>query len=83
MENPDVNVLNYLPGFVETDMYYDALENSGNEVFKAQLKDMIENKKFVTTVQTANCLAQVLKKQNYKSGEYVDYFKSPAECINL
>lgn len=66
-----------------TDMLHEALEMSKGEVLKALSKDKLENKQFITPAQTANCLAEVLKKQNYKSGGYVDYFDSPAECIDI
>ena len=74
LENPDVNVVNYLPGYVETDMFYDALKTSNNEKLKAELKDMIENKKFVTPSQTAKMFVEVLKNQKYNSGDYVNYY---------
>lgn len=70
-----MKVLNYFPGFVETDMLYDALEMSKNEKFKVELDDLIKNKKLVTPSQTVNYLVEVLKNQNYESGDYVDYMK--------
>lgn len=83
IENPDVNVLNYLPGAVNTDMFYEALIDSKNEELKTQLKDMIENKKYVTPAQTADCLVEVLTKRNYKSGDHVDYYKLHPESTGI
>lgn len=69
-ENPQVNVLNYAPGPVETDMYQTML----TEVTHRETKEMFSNIKPLTTEQTVTRLVQVLKEQKYKSGDHVDYF---------
>ncbi|KAL7298259.1 hypothetical protein TKK_0009244 [Trichogramma kaykai] len=74
-ENPHVNVLNYLPGYVGTDMFHDVLKRSSNENLKEKIKEMINSKTFVTPEQTSNYLLQVVKQQKYESGDYVDFYK--------
>ncbi|XP_016836639.1 sepiapterin reductase [Nasonia vitripennis] len=74
LENPDVQVLNYLPGFVGTDMFHDVLKVSKNEELKKKISQMVADKSFVTPEQTVQYLVEVLKKQEYKSGDHVDYY---------
>lgn len=74
VENEDVNVLNYSPGPVETDMQEILRTDLGDAENKKVFIDMKENGTVLTTEQTINRLIEILKLQKYKSGDHVDYF---------
>ncbi|XP_015123534.1 sepiapterin reductase [Diachasma alloeum] len=73
-EYPDVNVLNYSPGPVETDMLRAIAETAGDQETRKMMSDMRAGNKQLTTEQTVNRLVGVLRDQKYKSGAHVDYF---------
>ncbi|XP_015181900.1 PREDICTED: sepiapterin reductase [Polistes dominula] len=70
LEYPEVDVLNYSPGPVQTDMLDNFTQNLANKEFKSNL---ISNT-ILTTEQTVNRLIEVLKDHQYKSGDHIDYF---------
>lgn len=75
MENPDVDVLSYSPGPVETDMFYTVCENliDGNRD-KEVLNKLRVTKTALTPEQTVNRLVQILQEHKYKSADHVDYY---------
>lgn len=74
LENPEIDVLNYSPGPVDTDMLQYVCKEIANEDLKKQLTEMTINKTVLTTEQTVNRLVEVLKTHKYKSADHVDYF---------
>jgi len=74
LENPDVNVLNYSPGPVDTDMFQIVCETVKNPETKKRLKHMQETNTVLTTEQTVNRLLKILKEQKYNAGDRIDYF---------
>ncbi|XP_012265173.2 sepiapterin reductase-like [Athalia rosae] len=69
LEYPDVNVMNYSPGPVDTELLQRAFASF------PELKAEIEKTyPILTTEQTVNRLIERLNAQNYKSGDHVDYF---------
>lgn len=74
MENPDVNVLNYAPGPVDTDMFRTICDYMANPETKKMFNEMLEKKAVLTTEQTVNRLMQILKERKYKSTDHVDYY---------
>ncbi|XP_076233626.1 sepiapterin reductase [Calliopsis andreniformis] len=74
IENPKANVLNYSPGPVETDMFYQACNTFGDKEVKKYFTDMLEKKTYLTCEQTVNRLLNILKEHKYKPGDHVDYF---------
>lgn len=70
LEYPEVDVLNYSPGPVKTDMFDDFSKNLANEKFRNSLT----RNKILTTEETVTRLIEVLKDHQYKSGDHVDYF---------
>ncbi|XP_072761740.1 sepiapterin reductase [Anoplolepis gracilipes] len=74
LENPDVNVLSYSPGPVETDMYQTVVTTLADPKTKNDLKRLRETKTALTTEQTVNRLVEVLKEHKYNAGDHVDYF---------
>lgn len=69
-----MNVLNYSPGPVETDMYYELCTKVADENVKRQYNDLITKKMIVTCEKTVNRLLMILEEQKYKSGDHVDYY---------
>lgn len=74
LENPDVNVLSYSPGPVETDMFHTVYETIANPDTKKKLKRLHETNTVLTTEQTVNRLVKILKEHKYNAGDRVDYF---------
>ncbi|KOC63080.1 Sepiapterin reductase [Habropoda laboriosa] len=76
LENPQIDVLNYAPGPVETDMFYEVCNEHGDPETKANFTEMTVKKTVLTCEQTVNRLLMVLKEHKYKSGDHVDYFSA-------
>jgi sepiapterin reductase len=74
LENPDVNVLSYSPGPVDTEMLKEVTKTTVDSEAKKMLTEFRENKTVLSTEQTVNRLVQVLKERKYKSGGRVDYY---------
>ena len=75
LENPDVDVLNYSPGPVETDMLYEMCETIANpEVIKTIAHVYKSKQRYIDyTEQTINRLVEILKEHKYRSGDHVEY----------
>jgi len=73
-ETPDVLVLNYSPGPVETDMTVDAQQNSVADETSGMFKQLRSTGTILTTEQTTKRFLEVVAKGNYKSGDHVDYY---------
>ncbi|XP_078050584.1 sepiapterin reductase [Augochlora pura] len=74
LENPEVNVLNYSPGPVATDMFYEMSRTHGDEDIQASFNNMLTNKTTLTCDQTVKRLLNILKDQRYTSGDHIDYY---------
>ncbi|XP_051160144.1 sepiapterin reductase [Leptopilina boulardi] len=75
-ENPHVNVLNYSPGPVKTEMFHDVCQNVGDFEVKENFNELNVKNTVLTTQQTVNRLLTVLEEQKYSSGDHVDYYDS-------
>ncbi|KAF7987499.1 hypothetical protein HCN44_003261 [Aphidius gifuensis] len=73
-EFPQVNVLNYSPGPVETEMLVTVATKAGDDEVRNTINDTRIQKKSLTPEQTVNRLVNILRDQKYKSGDHVDYF---------
>ncbi|XP_011688811.1 PREDICTED: sepiapterin reductase-like [Wasmannia auropunctata] len=80
LENPDVNVLSYSPGPVDTDMFVMACDKIADPKSKEMFNEMKESKTVLTTEQTVNRLVQVLKAHKYNSADHVDYYDELIEA---
>lgn len=69
-----MNVLNYSPGPVETEMLQTIANNAGDKDVKISFQSMRKNNTVLTTDQTVKRLTAVLTAKKYKSGDHVDYF---------
>lgn len=74
MENPDVNVLSYSPGHVNTDLLQTACKTIVNSETKKALEYLYETNTVLSTEQTVNRLVKILKDHKYKAGDHVDYY---------
>ncbi|KZC10335.1 PREDICTED: sepiapterin reductase [Dufourea novaeangliae] len=74
LENPQVNVLNYSPGPVETDMLHEVCEQHADQEVKAHMNELVTKKIVLTCKQTVTRLLEILKDHKYTSGDHVDYY---------
>ncbi|XP_050453855.1 sepiapterin reductase-like [Cataglyphis hispanica] len=74
LENPDVNVLSYSPGPVNTDMLKTICETIVDPEKKKTLQHLRDTNAILTTEQTINRLVEILKEHKYKAGDHVDYY---------
>ncbi|XP_065560079.1 sepiapterin reductase-like [Artemia franciscana] len=74
LEEPNINVLNYAPGPVETDMVANIVENTWDESLANANTTMRENGTILAPETTAKRLVKILDDRKYSSGDHVDYF---------
>ncbi|CAD5206760.1 unnamed protein product [Bursaphelenchus okinawaensis] len=77
LERPDIRVLNYSPGPVDTDMRTDIAKRSYSAEIRSAFssKDSMEiSKSVVTTKETTSKLISILKSDTFENGGRVDYF---------
>ncbi|XP_046659744.1 LOW QUALITY PROTEIN: sepiapterin reductase-like [Homalodisca vitripennis] len=73
-ENSDLDVLNYSPGPVDTEMVADLIKNVQDSETKFQFTTIRDSKSLVTKEQTTQKLAALLTSHKYKSGDRFDYY---------
>lgn len=66
--------MNYSPGPVETDMYYQVCKETCDEEVQSSFNDLLVKRAVLTCEQTVNRLLKVLENRKYKSGDHVDYY---------
>lgn len=76
LEEPNIIVLSYSPGPVDTDMFESIIEDAQSEEVKQNFKAMRETG-ILTPVQTVNKMLSIIEKGDFKSGDTVDYFDKP------
>lgn len=74
IEEPDLLVLNYSPGPVDTDMYNSIIETAESAEIRNLFKEVKENKTVLSPEQTVSKLLGILKEGKFKSGQIIDYF---------
>lgn len=72
-ENPDVRILQYAPGPLDTDMMGE-LQNSPQDIVSTMAKEMKEQGALLSVEQTTLKLCEILEKSDFKSGAHIDYF---------
>ncbi|KAK9887920.1 hypothetical protein WA026_000222 [Henosepilachna vigintioctopunctata] len=70
LEEPDILVLNYSPGPVDTDMFDSIVDTAQDEGLRKTMKESTVLK----PEQTVQMLLGILKKGDFKSGDTIDYF---------
>ena len=73
-EEPDVRVLSYAPGPVDTAMYRDICQNSVDPEFREMMIGVEKSNQLVKPDETAAALAKFLTEDSFESGAHVDYF---------
>lgn len=73
-EEPDLVVLNYSPGPVDTDMTVDIQDRSMDEGTRNYFKDLRDTTTILTTQQTTEKFLSILEAGQFKSGDHVDYY---------
>lgn len=73
-EEPDMVVLNYSPGPVDTDMVAEVQSNTCDDGMREYFEGLKEKKEILTPVQTTLKMIEVLRKGQFKSGDHVDYY---------
>lgn len=73
-ERPDLLILNYSPGPVETDMFNGVIANAESDEMRKQFAAMKTNKQVLTPEQTVAKLLEILQGKNFESGDTIDYF---------
>lgn len=73
-ENPELNILNYSPGPIDTSMYRQIADDCWAEEARNMSKALLENKTTVKMEDSVQKLADTLKNRSYSSGGRIDYF---------
>ncbi|XP_057674074.1 sepiapterin reductase a [Corythoichthys intestinalis] len=73
-EEPDVRVLNYAPGPLNTDMQETIRTKTGDPQLRQQFLDMFEEGELLSVERSCAKLMKLLKEDKYKSGEHIDYY---------
>lgn len=76
VERPDVRVLNYGPGVVDTAMTVDVQARSADGKLRDMFRSMRDGSQMLRPVQTAEQLVLVLESGDFESGAFVDYYES-------
>ena len=72
-ENPEVRVLNYTPGAVDTDMLGQIPRESYSEKTRTTYQTMYDKKIVISTEQSIRKLVDILREDKYANGAVVDY----------
>lgn len=74
LEEPNVRVLNYAPGPLDTDMQQLARETSMDPDMRKGLQELKAKGKLVDCKVSAQKLLSLLQKDEFKSGAHVDFY---------
>ncbi|KAK4297628.1 hypothetical protein Pmani_029970 [Petrolisthes manimaculis] len=74
LEEPNIRVLNYAPGPLDNEMQVVARNLTEDEEVKSAFQSMKNENKLLTCSQSVVKLLDVLVKDEYKSGDHVDYY---------
>ncbi|XP_041476928.1 sepiapterin reductase-like [Lytechinus variegatus] len=81
LEEPDVRVLSYNPGPVDTAMFKDMQTNSASAECRKMLEVTESEQKLLQPDQTASRLLSILEKDAFESGAHVSYNDDLAETV--
>lgn len=83
VEEPESTVLNYAPGPLDTPMIDDLLKDERtNQVVRTMFEDLKRNGSLLRPADSAGVLIALLRKQNFKSGDHVDYYDDVSKEAN-
>ncbi|XP_041666143.1 sepiapterin reductase-like [Cheilinus undulatus] len=73
-EEPDLRVLNYSPGPLDTGMQEAARTTTGDEVLRKAFSDMFSEGKLLTCEESCAKMMKLLLEDKYTSGEQIDVY---------
>lgn len=73
-ENPTIDVLNYAPGPVDTDMVSEVISSTGDADIKSMFVNLKKTGTILTVDQTTRKIMEVLESGKFESGQHVDYY---------
>ena len=75
VEEPDIKVLNYAPGPLDTQMIKDLLDDPGTHVnIRNAFEGMKKSDSMLKPETSAKKLIRILEEDKYQSGDHVDFF---------
>lgn len=72
--DPQLIVLNYAPGPVQTEMTADIESNAASPELRDLFKGMRTDRTMLQPIDTTMRFIAVIEKGNYESGAHIDYF---------
>ncbi|XP_061554901.1 sepiapterin reductase-like isoform X4 [Phycodurus eques] len=73
-EEPDLRVLNYAPGALDTDMQFVARTKTGELSLRKAFSDMFDEGQLLTCEASCAKLMKLLLEDKYASGDHVDFY---------
>lgn len=73
-EEPDLRVLNYAPGPLDTDMQLEARSNSGDATLRKSFTEMFTQGQLLSCEESCAKLMKLLLENSYTSGAHVDFY---------
>ncbi|NXE98641.1 SPRE reductase, partial [Menura novaehollandiae] len=74
LEEPDVRVLNYAPGPLDTDMQLLARTKTGDPGMRQHFQSLKENRQLIDSSVSAQKLLNLLEEDTFPSGAHVDFY---------
>ncbi|KAL4658249.1 sepiapterin reductase [Arapaima gigas] len=74
LEDPDLRVLNYAPGPLDTDMNAQARSYTGDAKLRSSFSTMLSEGKLLTCEESGTKLMKVLLENKYHSGAHLDFY---------
>uniref|UniRef100_A0A8C6UVD0 Sepiapterin reductase n=1 Tax=Neogobius melanostomus TaxID=47308 RepID=A0A8C6UVD0_9GOBI len=73
-EQPDLRVLSYAPGPLDTDMQLEARSKSGDATLRKSFNEMFTRGQLVSCEESCNKLTKLLMEDSYTSGAHIDFY---------
>lgn len=73
-EHPELVILNYSPGPVDTDMFHGVIRDSKDGELKTEFLEIVEKKQLLSAEQTMKKMVGLLQTGNFRSGDTIDYY---------
>ncbi|XP_025928490.1 sepiapterin reductase, partial [Apteryx rowi] len=74
LEEPDVRVLNYAPGPLDTDMQLLARTKTGDAEMRQHFQSLQESGQLIDCAVSARKLLKLLEEDTFRSGAHVDFY---------
>ncbi|CAL9682527.1 unnamed protein product [Knipowitschia caucasica] len=73
-EEPDLRVLNYAPGPLDTDMQLQARTKSGDALLRKSFSEMFSEGRLLSCEESCAKLVKLLLENSYTSGAHIDFY---------